>query len=97
MLNSYRKNLELRARNVYNSCTTKVDLKKELARVLKGVQRVPTLLLNNPAVSLDEMQLQRSSILDCEPLHDIKGHLANVFTEIRHGKAQWWRLQTCSD
>ena len=70
---------------------------KELARVLKGVQRVPTLLLNNPAVSLDEMQLQRSSILDCEPLHDIKGHLANVFTEIRHGKAQWWRLQTCSD
>ena len=76
-LNAKQLQEELRARNVNNSCTIKVDLKKELARVLKGVQRVPTLLLNNPAVSLVEMQLQRYSILDCEPLHDIKGHLAN--------------------
>ena len=33
---------ELRARNVYHMCTTKRNIQKELARVLKGVQRVYT-------------------------------------------------------
>ena len=28
------------------------------------------------------MQLDRYCILDCEPLHDLKGHLANLFTEL---------------
>lgn len=83
-LNAKELQEELRARNVYHTCTTKRDLQKELARVLKGVQRVPTLLLDNPAMSLAEMQLQRYSVLDCEPLHDLKGHLANLFTEIPH-------------
>ena len=48
---------ELRARNVYHMCTTKRSLQKELARVLKGVQRVPTLLLQNPEETLPNMQL----------------------------------------
>lgn len=73
---------ELRARNVYHTSTTKWDLQKELARELKGVQRVTSLLLDNPAMSLAEIQLQRYSVLDCgEPLN---GHLANFFTEIPH-------------
>lgn len=75
---------ELRARNVYHMCTTKRSLQKELARVLKGVQRVPTLLLENPEAELNSMQLGRYCILDCEPLHDLKGHLANIFTELPH-------------
>jgi hypothetical protein len=66
---------ELRARNVYHMCTTKRSLQKELARVLKGVQRVPTLLLQNPEATLSNMQLDQYCILDCEPLHDLKGHL----------------------
>ena len=68
---------ELRARNVYHMCTTKRSLHKELARVLRGVQRVPTLLLQNPEVPLTSMQLSRYCILDSEPLHDLRGHLAN--------------------
>lgn len=83
-LNAKELQEKLSARNVYHTCTTKRDLQKELARVLKGVQRVPTLLLDNPAMSLADMQLQRYSVLDCEPLHDLKGHLANLFTEIPH-------------
>ena len=73
---------ELRSRDVYHTCTTKSDLQKELSRVLKGVQRVPTLLLNTPQVQLKDVNLQRYCILDCEPLHDIKGHLMNLFTEL---------------
>lgn len=30
------------------------------------------------------MHLGRYCILDCEPLHDLKGHLANIFTELPH-------------
>lgn len=67
---------ELRARNVYHMSTTKKDLQKELATVLKGVQRVPTLLLENPSLPLSHANLQRYCVLDCEPLHDLKGHLS---------------------
>ena len=52
--------------------------------VLKGVQRVPTLLLQNPEATLSNMQLDQYCILDCEPLHDLKGHLASLFTELPH-------------
>ena len=83
-LNAKELQEELRARNVYHTCKTKQDLQKELARHLKGVQRVPTLLLDNPALPLADMNLQRYCVLDCEPLHDIKGHLANIFTELPH-------------
>lgn len=75
---------ELRARNVYHMCTTKRSLQNKISRVLKGVQRVPTLLLENPEADLSSMQLGRYCILDCEPLHDLKGHLANIFTELPH-------------
>lgn len=81
-LNAKELQEDLRARNVHHTCRTKRDLQKELTRVLKGIQRVPTLLLDNPAISLAEMQVQRYSVLDCEPLHNLKGHLANLFTEI---------------
>ena len=73
---------ELRIRNVYHTHTTKGDLQKELSRVLKGVERVPTLLLDTPEVQLRDINLHWYCILDCEPLHDIKGHLMNLFTEL---------------
>ena len=51
---------------------------------MKGVQRLPSLLLTNPSQSLDELNLQNYTILDCEPLHDLKGHLSNLFDELPH-------------
>jgi len=73
---------ELRTRNVFHTHTRKSDLQQELNRVLKGVQRVPTLLLQYPSQPLGDLNLDRYTILDCEPLHDLKGHLANVLTEL---------------
>jgi len=55
-----------------------------LTAALRGVQRVPTLLLNNPTQLLDELNLQDYTILDCEPLHDMKGHLQNLVNEVPH-------------
>ena len=73
---------ELRTRNVFRIHTTKSELQDELNRVLKGVQRVLTLLLDNPTQLLSDLNLQYYTFLDCEPLHDLKGHLTNLFTEL---------------
>ena len=73
---------ELRARNVYHLATTKQDLNNTLRGILRGAQRVPSLLLANPTLSLEAVNLQLYTILDSEPLHDLKGHLINFFTEL---------------
>jgi len=40
---------------------------------------VPSLLILNPEQGLSNEQY---TVLDCEPLHVIKGHLANLFEEL---------------
>ena len=55
-----------------------------LQSVLCGAQRVPTILISNPAQSFSEINLHGYTILDCEPLHDLKGHLINLLPEIPH-------------
>ena len=81
-LNTDQLQQELRSRNILHTATTKVELQKELARVLKGVQRVPTLLLDNPTHPLSTLNMHRYCILECEPLHDLKGHLSHLFAEL---------------
>lgn len=93
-LNAKQIQEELRSRNIYHIHTTKRDLQKELATVLKGVQRVPTILLDRPDMTLADINLHRYCILDCEPLHDLKGHIANLFTELRT-TYHWRCTATC--
>lgn len=57
----------------------KKELQEQLSEVLKGAQRVPTLLLQNPQQALSDLNLQDYTVLECEPLHDLKGHLKNLF------------------
>ena len=57
-------------------------LQNELQEVLKCVQRVPLLLLMKPNEDLHNLNLQHYTVLDCEPLHDIQGHLLNLFHEL---------------
>ena len=54
--------------------------------ILKEVQRVPTLLLFNPTQKLNELHLgtYTCTILDSEPLHNIKGHLGNCLKELSY-------------
>lgn len=73
---------ELRSRDIYTSASNKSDLSRDLKKALRGVQRVPSLLLQNPTQPLSELHLQHYQILDCEPLHDIKGHIQNVIQEL---------------
>ena len=73
---------ELSARGQFDVTKNKPDLMDDLTRCLKGVQRVPTLLIANPEMSLAQCHLASYEVLDCEPLHDIKGHLSNLFEEL---------------
>ena len=49
--------------------------------VLKGVQRVPTLLLNSTGKFTD-LNMDDYTVLECEALHDLKGHLINLCKEL---------------
>lgn len=50
---------------------------------MKGA-RVPTLLKLNLTQSLSSLNLGEYTVLDCEPLPNIKGHLFNLFEELPH-------------
>ena len=43
---------------------------------------MPSLLILNPEQALSSLNLEQYTVLDCEPIHDIKGHLANLFEEL---------------
>ena len=54
----------------------------KLQKILCGVQRVPSLLVTKPEQPLTELNLESYTILDCEPLHDLKGHVTNLLEEL---------------
>lgn len=74
--------VELQSRWVDTKGLLKPQLSLHLTDILQGVQRVPTLLTLDPTQSLASINLSMYEILDCEPLHDIKGHLQNLLPEI---------------
>ena len=39
---------------------------------------MPTLMLLNPTAALSDLNLDEYTVLDCEPLHDLKGHLIHL-------------------
>ena len=70
---------------MYDTDGVKKELEQQLHDVLKRAQRVPTLLLLNPQQALSDLNLKNYAVLDCEPLHDLKGHLKyllEIFPEI---------------
>ena len=73
---------ELLARKFYETDQPKPQLSQILVDMLKGVQRVPSLLLLNPSQPVSHLNLQLYTILDSEPLHDLKGHILNLFSEL---------------
>ena len=60
----------------------RAELQKLLDEILKGVVRVPALLLENPTQDLTSLNLGKYEIVASEPLHDIKGHMIHLITEI---------------
>ena len=59
------------------------DLQTFLSRRLKGQQRVPALLTSSPCIPLQDLGPESLQTLPVEPLHDLKGHLSHVMTEVQ--------------
>ena len=74
---------ELNSWNVPLMGTTKPQFEKQLSDILQGSVRVPALLSNAPEMVLGDLNLSNYTILPVEPLHDIKGHMINIFKELR--------------
>ena len=53
-----------------------------LTNILRGIQHVSTLLLLNPIQPLSQVHLDNYTILNCEPLHHLKGHFRNLIQEL---------------
>ncbi len=49
-----------------------------------GITNVPALLQTAPHTSLASLSLRKYEIAPSEPLHDLKGHFANVIDETLH-------------
>ena len=75
---------ELKSRNVdlTNLKSTKKDLVPQLKKALRGIKRVPTLLLHNPVEDLSQMGLARYEIVMVECMHDIANHIDNILEEL---------------
>ena len=78
---------ELVSRHIYDFPPNN---KKGMTDILKdhlcGVQRVPALLLLNPTADLWEINLLNYAVLPFEPLHDLKGHIANLLIPFSHAR-----------
>ena len=74
---------ELHARDVKFNCTaTKKSLQTKLEQEVKGIQRVPAIIFENSLADCNKFNLINYEILGTEPLHDINGHIKNLFEEI---------------
>ena len=74
---------ELQARGITIEQGMKKDqLQEELDDVLRGVIRVPALLLTDPTESILTLGIERYEVVASEPLHDLKGHIINIITEL---------------
>ena len=60
----------------------RADLQIKLNEILRGVARVPALLLTNLTQQLASLNLGKYEIVASEPLHDIKGHVINLINEM---------------
>jgi hypothetical protein len=80
LVNNVREELQTRGISIQGKL--KPAIQNDLTVLLKGAQRVPTLLTLNPTQTLKSQNLEHYEVLDCEPLHDFKGHAYNLLKEI---------------
>ena len=73
----------------------KKEMLFELTQDLGGISRVPPLFYNTPLATAQSLNLQWYDILPSEAIHDIAGHISNIFEESPHhiSKSWQWRVR----
>ena len=67
---------------IFRCQDNKDELESTLVQEMHGIQRVPALCFANPSATLEELNLANYEVLGCEPLHDVTGHIKNLFDAI---------------
>lgn len=75
---------ELQARRLLTKGKKKPVLEKDFEDMKYGITNFPALLQSKPKSSLSSLNLDKYEVSPTEPLHDLKGHLANIITETLH-------------
>ena len=71
---------ELHLRDVeFKIAQLKDDLLPKLVEEMAGIQRLPALMFHVPRRNLAECHLEKYEIVTIEPLHAVKGHIANLY------------------
>ena len=82
-LKKYEIVTELHERGKHFYCKeNKSSLQIKLDEEMHGIQRLPSLLYQEDNTSMKDLNLDRYEVLPCKPLHDIKGHISNLYDEI---------------
>ena len=75
--------LELQERGIKLSTKQrKYKIQYLLTEEMHGIQRLPSLLFDNPTNTLNDMNLDHYEISTIEPLHDVGNHIKNIYEEI---------------
>ena len=75
---------ELGTRDIPTKGMKKPEMEESFKSIRQGITNIPPLLQPNPTADLETIQLHRYEIAPCEPLHDLKGHFANIIDETEH-------------
>ena len=63
---------------------TKKDLLPTLKKTLKGIKRVPIIMMQNPLKHLGELGLDKYEVSMIECMHDLAHHIENALEELPH-------------
>ena len=75
--------LELQEHGIKFSTKQRKDkIQYLLTEEMHGIQRLPSLLFDNPTNTLNDMNLDHYEISTIEPLYDVGNHIKNVYEEI---------------
>ena len=72
---------ELQVRQINTRGMNKKQMDETLRSIRAGITNLPALLQCCPTADLNTLQLGRYEVCPVEPLHDLKGHFANILEE----------------
>ena len=72
---------ELNLRGIAMKGKKKAILEQAFDDIRMGITNFPALLQSSPEASLQSLNLQQYEVAPTEPLHDLKGHFANIIEE----------------
>ena len=79
-----REELSSRKIDITGLKVTKKDLVPKLKSVLRGIIRVPILLINDPLADLLSIGLTKYEVAMLECMHDVANHIENILLELPH-------------